>query len=211
MKASFLVFLLLTTGARAACLSGSLSIEDLNTAEMTHAEEAIQEFEGMMRAEVPPSHNLVITMEALNPRVNAEIQKNDKEVTINVMGGMLAHPKMNPSTLKLLLCHEMGHLLGGAPLKSRNGWSSTEGQADYYSTLACAKRMRFDEKTFINSALNLTAIYAEVSRESAPKLEMCDNRKVERTNYGYPPVQCRLDTLVAGWYEKIRPICWFKE
>lgn len=211
MKASLLILLLLTFGARAACLSGTMLLEDLDLSNLSQAEAAIIEFEGMMRAEIPKGHSLVISMEALNPRVNAEIMKTDKAITIQVMGGMLAHPQMDEDTLKLLLCHEMGHLLGGPPLKSRNGWSSTEGQADFYSAIACAKRMRFDEKSFIDSALNLTAIYAEVSRQNIPRVDRCDELKVERTNYGYPSVQCRLDTLMAGWYEKARPVCWFKE
>src|SRR5690606_24973254 len=101
-------------------------------------ETAVLDFQDTMAPELPQGHELVIRLEALNPRINAEIQKNGPEVVIQVLGGMLKHRHMDAPVLQLLLCHELGHLLGGPPYKSRNGWSSTEGQADYYSGLVCA-------------------------------------------------------------------------
>lgn len=175
-------------------------------------ENAITEFEVSMKHEVPSPLALIIQLEELNPRVNADIIKNDhNEVVISVMGGMLHHPKMNHEALKLLLCHEMGHLLGGPPYKSRGGWSSTEGQADFYSGLSCARYLGFDERSFVESAITLTTIYAEVTREPLPRLNSCEERPASRTNYGYPSVQCRLDTLMAGWEGLQRPNCWFRE
>lgn len=211
MKAIILIFFLYHTGARAACLSGSLTVPAQLDFDLKLMEDAVQDFETTVKEDLPSDLSLIITLEALNPRVNAEINKKNNEVLIQVMGGMLMHPQMSDETFKLLLCHELGHLLGGPPLKSRNGWSSTEGQADYYSSLECVRKLNFDEKTFIESALALTRIYAEVTRERLPRLDTCDERKVERTNYGYPPVQCRLDTLLAGWQGKARPNCWFRE
>lgn len=212
MKAFLLVFLLLNEGAlAAACLSGSLSKPlDLNF-DLKGAEDAVQEFETNVKRELPRNTSLVINLEALNPRVNAEVNKKEGDIIIQIMGGMLMHPKMGNDVLKLLLCHEIGHVLGGSPLKSRNGWSSTEGQADFYSTATCVKNLRFTETDFIDAAMALTAIYAEVTREIPPRLDACDERKVDRTNYGYPAVQCRLDTLMAGWQGQERPRCWFRD
>lgn len=210
MKAIILIFFLLP-GARAACLSGSLEKPLKLNMDVRFAEDAVQSFEDIIREELPLGHSLVINLEPLNPKVNAEIVRKEKEVSIKVLGGMLGHERMSHETLMLLLCHEIGHLLGGPPLKSRNGWSSTEGQADYYSTLSCARKVIFDDNIFFESALALTTIYADVSMSLPPRLDICDERKVERTNYGYPSVQCRLDTLVAGWFEKPRPQCWFYE
>lgn len=211
MNAIILVFLLLLTETRAACLSGTLTL-DLNTVDfdLRRAEDVALEFEEAVRSELPKQTSLVINLEALNPRINAEITRQGENIVIDVMGGMLAHPEMKPDTLKLLLCHELGHLLGGPPLKSRNGWSSTEGQADYFSAKICARNLRIDEVTFTEAAIALTTIYAEVTMEPRPRLEQCDERIVERTNYGYPPVQCRLDTLLSGWRGGERPACWFR-
>lgn len=210
MNVTFLVFLFLVKNAGAACLSGTLSISSPSDFDLKEAELAIADFESIAIKEIPRNLSLVVNMEVLNPRVNAEINKNKDQIVIDIMGGMLMHPKMKPDTLKLLLCHELGHLLGGEPLKSRNGWSSTEGQADYYSGAVCAKNLGMSEFSFLKAAVSLTTIYAEVTREAPPRLDSSDPLTVNRTNYGYPPVQCRLDTLISGWRGGERPYCWFR-
>jgi hypothetical protein len=174
-------------------------------------EETVQRFESVMVRELPADHDLIIRLDSLNPRVNAEVIKDQGNIAISVWGGMLTHPKMTSNTLLLLLCHELGHFLGGPPLKSRNGWSSTEGQADFYSTASCMKNFEVDEDQFFQAALNLSGIYAEVTQQTAPRLDQCDPSVVSRVNYGYPSLQCRLDTLMAGWKQSTRPKCWFME
>ncbi len=53
-----------------------------------------------------------------------------------------------PDTIQLILCHELGHAIGGAPIglgqrnvstfeKAKNVTISIEGQADYFATLKC--------------------------------------------------------------------------
>jgi hypothetical protein len=174
-------------------------------------ENSVNAFQAAAKGELPKENALVIRLETLNPRVNAEIRKEGDELVIQVMGGMLQHKRMTPDVLTLLLCHELGHFLGGPPLKSRAGWSSTEGQADYYSGMACAHRLGLDEMAFADAALALTQIYAEVTFSPPPRLDRCDESVVSRTNFGYPGVQCRLDTLMAGWWGRERPRCWFSE
>jgi hypothetical protein len=141
--------------------------------------------------------------------VNAEINKIGNSITILVMGGMLAHQKMNDNAFALLLCHELGHFLGGPPLKSSNGWSSTEGQADYFSGQVCVRHIELGESDFIDGAIRLTSIYSEVMSEPEPRISQCDQNKAPRTNFGYPSVQCRLDSILAGWESKPRPECWY--
>lgn len=216
MKFLLLGILISSWGVQAACLPDSpilnnkslLSTPSLNI-DIKGIEEAATEFESQIVRELPDGQEFIINLEPHNPRINAEIIKKDTDIVVSVWGGMLGHPLMTPDTFTLLLCHELGHLLGGPPLKSRNGWSSTEGQADYYSTSFCARTFDLDEASFMDAALNLTKIYAQVTREAEPKLDSCDDSKVTRTNYGYPQVQCRLDTLMAGWRGLPRPGCWF--
>lgn len=207
-----LIFLLGSVGSRAACLPDSFNNSKvLISKEMRLHEDTVQRFESAMLRELPSDHDLVIRLEPLNPRINAEVVKENNFVAISIWGGMLSHPKMTSPTLLLLLCHELGHFLGGPPLKSRTGWSSTEGQSDYYSTQGCMKYLGVDEEQFIHAAVALTTIYAEVANQSPPQLDRCDQTVVTRMNYGYPTVQCRLDTLVAGWRGTERPKCWFFE
>ena len=213
MIVSVLILILSSIGIQAACLSESLSLDklELNASEMKSMEDTVGRFESTVLPKLPSDHDIMIRLETLNPRINAEIVKENTLVSIVVWGGMLSHPKMNPATLNLLLCHELGHFLGGEPLKSRTGWSSTEGQSDYYSTFGCLKDLGVNEEQFLNAAVALTSIYAEVGRQSPPRLDVCDQTIATRMNYGYPSIQCRLDTLVAGWNELARPKCWFIE
>jgi hypothetical protein len=212
MKAILLIFLLLTSPRGfGLCLPDSLVNHKELRKEVALLENEARAFEDIYSHLLAPENDLVIKLEALNPRVNAEIIRQDKKVVISIMGGMLNHPKMTEDAFKLLLCHELGHFKGGAPFKSRGGWSSTEGQADYYTGLGCARHLGMDEYTFLEGAKALTSIFAQVTGEEPPRLERCDERVVPRTNYGYPPVQCRLDTMLAGWQEAPRPVCWFRE
>lgn len=209
MKGFILVFFLFLQEAQAACLSGSLVPSLHKNLDVRYAEDVVLDFEQVIREDLPSQYSLVINLEPLNPRINAEIKKEDDHLRINLMGGILGHERMNDEALKLLLCHEIGHFLGGPPYKSRTGWSSTEGQADYYSAFFCARKFSFTDEAFIEAALALTSIYAGVTMSQSPRLETCEETRVGRTNYGYPSVQCRLDTLIAGWRKMPRPACWF--
>lgn len=174
-------------------------------------ENTVETFRSKIVQELPAEIELVVRLETLSPRINAEVERKDNELVLQVFGGMLAREELAPEVLILLLCHEFGHFAGGPPLKSRKGWSSTEGQADYYSGLRCAKLMGLDEGTFLEAALKLASIYSDVTGQPRPRLESCDPAQVGRTNFGYPSVQCRLDTLVAGWTGLERPRCWFSQ
>lgn len=212
MKALILIFFIYAGRGEALCLPPtSSSIKNNTIINATMIESAASEFTEATGHLLSPGEKLTITFEALNPGINAEIIKSGSGPVIKVLGGMLKHPEMNKHALTLLLCHELGHYLGGPPLKSRNGWSSTEGQADYYSGETCARYIGLSEENLLDGALNLTRIYSEVTLESAPILGSCDENRVSRTHYGYPKVQCRLDTIIAGWNNERRPACWFFE
>jgi hypothetical protein len=152
---------------------------------------------------------LVINLLPLDARLNAEATRGEKEYVINIYGGLLGHNKMTPAVMNLLLCHEMGHILGGEPLRSNKGWSSTEGQADYYSAYTCAHNLGFTTNDFYQAAIELVSIYAEITNDVPPRMDQMDDTEVERINYGYPKAQCRYDTLVSGWNKDLRPRCWF--
>lgn len=62
---------------------------------------------------------------------------------IVVWGGLVRMPEMTHDTLTLVICHELGHVLGGEPLQNipNSNWASCEGQSDYFSTNKCLTRM----------------------------------------------------------------------
>ncbi len=209
MNALVLISFLILSGSQAACLPHFAPGTKKILLDVRDIEDAASHFEEKVKAILPPENDLIVRLEPNNARANAEITKTGNEFSLVVWGGMLGHPSMDRGTFLLLLCHELGHALGGPPLKSRGGWSSTEGQADYFSTSGCFHLFEPDEEIFFQSAVKLTAVYAGVTREYAPALNRCDSSEVTRTNFGYPGIQCRLDTLIAGWRSLARPRCWF--
>lgn len=63
---------------------------------------------------------------------------------VNMYGGLARHEKITTDGFALVLCHEIGHHLGGAPKVTSfpwiNMWASNEGQADYFATLKCLRK-----------------------------------------------------------------------
>lgn len=75
---------------------------------------------------------------------NAFAQREGNVWIIRVLGGMARHHFVTEDAFILLLCHEMGHHVGGAPKSSTlfsTSWSSNEGQADYYASLKCMRKL----------------------------------------------------------------------
>jgi hypothetical protein len=60
---------------------------------------------------------------------------------IRFLGGMLRHKFMNEFVYLGVLCHELGHHLGGTPRKGEGSWVSVEGQADYFASNQCLKKI----------------------------------------------------------------------
>ncbi|WP_408096694.1 hypothetical protein ACJVC5_16790 [Peredibacter sp. HCB2-198] len=61
---------------------------------------------------------------------------------VNMYGGLARHNTITEDGFALVLCHELGHHLGGAPKVGNlfNKWASNEGQADYFATLKCLRK-----------------------------------------------------------------------
>jgi len=74
-----------------------------------------------------------------NGTVNASAQQNGNTWIINMYGGLARRPEVTPDGFALVVCHEIGHHLGGYSFYGDDDWAAAEGQADYFSTHACAK------------------------------------------------------------------------
>lgn len=101
-----------------------------------------------------------------NSRVNAGATKKGKEWIINLYGGYARHPLVTEDGYALVICHELGHHLGGTPKKildgENPGWPSVEGQADYFATLKCLRKVfaKDDNVTYVNQ-LTVPSIVTE--------------------------------------------------
>ncbi|MBA2405831.1 MAG: hypothetical protein H0V66_13730 [Bdellovibrionales bacterium] len=74
-------------------------------------------------------------------QVNAFAGVRGSDRYILLYGGYARHKLMTKDAFLSIICHEIGHHLGGFPKKAGNAWSSSEGQADYFSTLKCMKEV----------------------------------------------------------------------
>ena len=178
--------------------------------------------------------NLVLNWES--DRVIAEALRpvpSDWEIVLH--GGATRTEELGPAEISLILCHELGHHLGGKPTAAREGWSACEGQADYWSSFECIRNFSdllkdtvasseavewcerhfpgSDENCgkFAQAALNVTRFYGHFQPSGYPNLETIDINRTSRTFYGHPQPQCRLDTLMAGYFFNPRPLCWYHE
>ncbi len=64
---------------------------------------------------------------------------------VEYLGGLARHKANNLDAVYAVLCHEIGHHIGGSPRKGgrfgANSWASNEGQSDYWATLKCLRRV----------------------------------------------------------------------
>jgi hypothetical protein len=176
--------------------------------------------------------SLIIDKRWSEATVDAFATRDDANNAVVVMnGGLARHPLMTKDAFLLLICHEIGHHLGGAPKVLRGnsglrGWSSAEGQADYYATSKCLPlfdKTGIEIKTFENdqdsgdykaalskcrdnacarvslAGLTVSRLFASlVSNAPTPQLLLKDNSKAGQTLYSHPNPQCRLDTYSSG-------------
>jgi hypothetical protein len=76
-------------------------------------------------------------------RFAAEVKDDLDWWVILPSAGMLAVPEVDRDLFTLMTCHEFGHLLGGFPYTRRG--IALEGQADYFASQICLKRIWRDD------------------------------------------------------------------
>ncbi|MDH4466672.1 MAG: hypothetical protein QE271_01330 [Bacteriovoracaceae bacterium] len=78
-----------------------------------------------------------------DPTVNASAIQKGGNWVVNMYGGLARHDAVTPDAFALVMCHELGHHLGGLPkVKSFFGsrWASNEGQSDYFASSKCIRK-----------------------------------------------------------------------
>lgn len=87
---------------------------------------------------------LVVVRLWTDATVNAYAQRSGNNWKVTMFGGLARHQTITEDGMALVVCHELGHHLGGAPKKMdlwSSPWASNEGQADYFATLKCLRRV----------------------------------------------------------------------
>ena len=92
--------------------------------------------------------------------VNAYASRNGSVWNVAMFGGLARHSTVTKDGFALVVCHELGHHIGGSPRKGLTAadsdnsggwwggnpgggvhWASNEGQSDYFATSKCLRRV----------------------------------------------------------------------
>lgn len=73
--------------------------------------------------------------------VNAYAEQSGNEWKVSMFGGLARHKTITEDGFALVVCHEIGHHIGGAPRYNGTEWASNEGQSDYFATMKCLRRV----------------------------------------------------------------------
>lgn len=88
-----------------------------------------------------------------NDSSSAAAETDTKRVAVIANTGLLKNSTLSPDGLRMIICHELGHIFGGAPRKNvppewdgpsaqdGRSFTSSEGQADYYASASCFHRI----------------------------------------------------------------------
>ncbi len=82
---------------------------------------------------------LVIQRKWTDGTVNAYAKRQGRNWIVAMFGGLARHPLMTIDGMAAVVCHEIGHHIGGAPIKAASSWAANEGQADYFAMLKCLR------------------------------------------------------------------------
>jgi len=90
--------------------------------------------------------------------VNAVAKREENVWEVIMFGGLARHKSITVDGFTLVVCHELGHHLGGAPRKidwkGETRWASNEGQADYWGVNKCFRKLmekRGDSQDYVQS------------------------------------------------------------
>jgi hypothetical protein len=186
--------------------------------------DVLSEFEKVMSPLVKEKgYKLQINRRWTDDTVNANTTTEGSKWVINAFGGLARYKGMDAEAFMMVMCHELGHHMGGFPAQ---GWASNEGQSDYYATSKCYPRMTYSKNKSINAPKIVTE-KCSLQHKSQEEIEICekgsmigytlasvlnslsgsskvisfetpDKTEVSRTNNAHPKAQCRLDTYFAG-------------
>ncbi|HAT73293.1 MAG TPA: hypothetical protein DCS63_10810 [Elusimicrobia bacterium] len=163
-----------------------------------------------------------------NDTVNANASQSGNRYILNMYGGLARHEAITMDGFALVVCHELGHHLGGAP---KSSWASIEGQADYYANLKCLRQVFADSSASHFTRMSAGDEVAQKSCEAAfsspedrnicvrgamagksvsylfkalhnsavtPRFDTPDHKVAASMLTSHPPTQCRMDTYLAG-------------
>jgi hypothetical protein len=112
--------------------------------------------------------------------VNAYAQQTGNTWKVSMFGGLARHETITDDAFATVVCHELGHHLGGAPKKASwwgSAWASNEGQADYFAMTKCLRKyMETSDNISIMSKVVIPELVVEKCEKNfsnAEDIAMC--------------------------------------
>jgi len=153
-----------------------------------------------------------------SPYFGAGVNLYENQFTIMILGGMARIDEMTKKAYAAIVCHELGHILGGTPYQTIPDaeWSSTEGQSDFFAASVCLPRYF---KSLLANHIEIESLVEEAGFEMMTALKYFDRKQelIRHLEYkktvpatlinAYPDLQCRYETFRAP---QKRAACWFK-
>ncbi len=178
-------------------------------------------------------HHLAWDFNWEQPYIGAGSYPPNEFFRIMLWGGFVRAPQVSIESLALILCHELGHLLGGPPYltldASEGNLISAEGQADFFAAQSCLPRLIKDQRVHFRPTSHAFALQFCSADETCEKiLETAQDFAVILHSYfdrfntqanieqssaeiasttlimSYPSDQCRIDTYKAAALCQIR-------
>jgi hypothetical protein len=119
--------------------------------------------------------------------VNASAQQSWGTWKVNMYGGLARHELVTDDAFALVVCHELGHHLGGAPRKGAR-WASNEGQSDYWGSMKCFRRIfESDDNIAIVSQMTIPQVVTDKCKASwsdANSIALCERASMAGKSLG---------------------------
>lgn len=175
---------------------------------------------------------LLIPLEWINPYFGAFAQDKGAYMQISMWGGVARAPGASKVVLSTILCHELGHILGGEPRQTIPGadWASAEGQSDFFAATTCLPNLfraypdlapsvsaeveqvcagNVDCGRVLQAGLETVRFFQKYSYRSYEPVSVHVSAKNTETlvRNSYPSDQCRLDSFVSGARCQLGRVC----
>ncbi|MNJ99913.1 hypothetical protein D3C87_176940 [compost metagenome] len=158
-----------------------------------------------------------------NPYFAGAAVVDEQMAQLILWGGLARAPGATSAVVATVLCHELGHIVGGEPRQSAPlpEWSSSEGQSDFYAATVClpeylkahpelkipldaeVKELCKDDKTcgaIAQTGLDFIRFLQRYSYRDFKAVSVLaeESPSPELIRNRYPTDQCRLDNFVKA-------------
>jgi hypothetical protein len=163
---------------------------------------------------------IILNAEWESPFFGAGVSFYENNFRLMILGGTTRIAGLTPDAYAAIVCHELGHVIGGSPFQTITlaEWASAEGQSDFFAANVCLPRYfrslnESEDKipTRIEQAgyTMIQSFYQIIKDDNAPIRFKADTTKTNLTLINnYPTLQCRYENFRNLG---IRPECWYRK